>query len=630
MACVRDLIRRISNTSRADLRIFKESFSSIQTRFHKLTSNSNYKLEEEVYEKLERLSERQRIQFGNSKEIRRGTKPSQIGNGTKIWNKEIEEKANLIANSSNSCAFTFDDKIRTIIASNITEKLPSLPRQIRRGELEKADSETISNFTRSSNCYSGCVLTLLIRAGLLASEHLGIITGEVKTNPRKPRQILDCVEELSKNTNSGYPFYGRKNDEVIKYNVRKWVEKVYENPNPRIILSNNFGIDEDYFSVMNNPCKIYYRFQIKAKEVSNSIFEFIVKHRQVFCVPFGIVAIEARYFRDIIERVKHHQSKLTDPIYPSGENRSEISVRHILKHRECLPDNPIKDYYLVSGDYSKLDQSIEPIMVDLFFAICETTMDLNEKEKQVYNYLRMYTKFTPLIYKGFLFFMTVGISSGLLITNLFDSFVSLTLLYFTHLTLLDEDCDDVFYGIIGYNDLDDVKIDPIRLDNTIFKPLENFSIYGDDSIIYNSEKFFWRLKRICHYFSLNIEFENIARTKKDPIFFLGTFWDQNNEPFQSRMYMISHMIFREKWFRSKKEIVDRGYKDFDDFTLARCLAICLRFKNGLEEILILLKGWKPFEDWYLNKNAGFIRPSGWPFDKDTYISRDMCLHWSYY
>jgi hypothetical protein len=630
MACVRDLIRRISNTSYADLRIFKESFNSIQTRFHKLTSNSNFKLEEEVYEQLERLSERQRDGFRDSEKARRSSNSSQTGNGQKVWDKQTEEKAYHIANSSNNCSFTFDDKIRSIITSNITEELPTLPGQICRGDLEKADAQTISNFTRSGNRYSGCVLTLFVRSGLLASEHLGIITRETKESPRKPKGILESIEELSKNTNSGFPFYGRKNDERIKYNVRKWVEKVYENPNPRIILSNNFSIDKEYFDVMYNPCKIYYRFQIKAKEVSNSIFDFVVKHRQVFCVPFGIVAIEARYFRDIIERVKNHQSKLLDPIYPSGENRSEISIRHILKHRQCLPDSKIDDHYLVSGDYSKLDQSIEPIMVDLFFAICETTMNLSEHEQKVYNYLRMYVKFTPLIYKGFLFFMTVGISSGLLITNLFDSFVSLTLLYFTHLTQIDEDCNEVFLGISGYKNLTDIELDPFKVENTIYKPLENFSIYGDDSIIYNSDTFFWRLKRICHYFSLKIEFENIARTKKDPIFFLGTFWDQNNEPFQSRMYMISHMIFREKWFHDKQEIIKRGYKDFDDFTLARCLAICLRFKNGLEELLILLKGWKPFEEWYLNKNAGFIRPASWPFNEDTYISRDMCLHWSYY
>lgn len=647
---MKQVYSRVQYTKRADLETLRKCFYPISTRFIRLfktpksqllnisnnISNTGGELNERQ-QRLGRISRQQQTELGlrvpnvykeRDEEIKGGRKKFKAFKAGKKSKDYCSEKGFNLLTSNFDSSIIFDNELYAKITDNAGKVLPSLPEKPQRQDITDSDEKSLRAFTSRSDGFSGCILSCTIKAGIAAAEHLGIYSPN--SQRKRVGKISNSVEALSKNTNSGAPYFGRKNDPSIKVKTKKWMRDMLFRPDSSKFLSNSFAIQdpdrEDFFC--NNPTKIFHRFQIKAKEKLDKTFEFVVKIRQVLCISYGVLGFEHMFFGEIMNDVKIQQDNLKDPCYSTGSTRTEISNNHVARIRS-LHKYGLPEYMLASGDFESLDQSIDNIFFDIFFGIVEQNIIMSKYEKKVWNYLRCFMKFTPVIYMGELFFLSRGIASGCLITNLFDTWVHLTLVYLTEFIETDEEFGKIFDVMLGLKHQRDVRVDWKYLQGMRYTFIHYFSGCGDDSIMYINSSFKYKFLKVCRYLGFKVGFDNIQKDPKGKVYYLGTYWDSNNEPFQTDEYLISHICFRER-YQTNSDLESKGFDGFGHYLLSRNLSICLRFKNGLKFLRTYLFNWEPFQKWYDDKEADLYVVPKWPFEEGYTLERHLALHWGYY
>jgi hypothetical protein len=299
-------------------------------------------------------------------------------------------------------------------------------------DIRISDSETVKRYCSDSRRLSSNTTKVWVSAGIRAAYDLGIFTPDSRKR-KKPVQIRQCINGVIKNTNSGFPKFEKKNSHPAIRDAYNWLVRVMKNPNFFNVVQKNLTfryvegkIPDD---LMANPAYIFHRFQAVMTE---DMVDFVMKIRQVWCVPFRIVALEYRYFYPFLKAAKHHAMNTPRPVYGTGMRAFEISRLLVSPLRNMLQGKP--NEFIYSMDYSKFDQTIPVWAIDIFFSIIQSQISFTtERDLKVFKNLRLYIKHTPFVHEGKIFFQKRGMCSGSLITNLFDTWWNLTIWYFVEI-----------------------------------------------------------------------------------------------------------------------------------------------------------------------------------------------------
>jgi hypothetical protein len=274
--------------------------------------------------------------------------------------------------------------------------------------------------------------------------------------------------------------------------------------------------------------------------------------------------------------------------------------------RNCIGQQLNKE--LFSLDYEKYDVSVPDFAIDLYFMTMQEHLDLSENDIKLYNLLRYYTKFGPIIFNGKLYFKRRGISSGSLLTNHFDSWWNLTLNYASS-------------AICEANiSIDEIKSGNFGDINYSLDFNENIAVTGDDIIRYCSKLEIIYLQELCKFLEMNVEVKYSTNNPEDNIFFLGRFWNKFCEPIQTEEYMTAHICFRGTFY--KKLPIDIS----EELEPSRIISICAPFANGYEYMLKTFNNYKPLKDLLMKRK--FIYLKDYPLEtKNAFLSTDFVKNW---
>jgi hypothetical protein len=491
--------------------------------------------------------------------------------------------------------------------------LPSSKPSISRSEVQANDKECCSDYLSPERRIRNCWFSCFTVSACHAANDIGLNSFR-KRNKCNVLSIKEAVENTAKSTHSGTPLMTKKsNPENISW-TKRTMRDLFQKPTKGKMF-NTFttgltvsekGLTQSLFEL---PQMLFRRFQIGFND--NGTLK--IKPRVVWCMPHLVVSIEAYFIwnllQDIISRSK------SDPEYPYNIGQTN---RQISKSIESLRKNCIKSESnsIYSLDYSKYDRTIPIWFFDIFFSIVEDRLELSAHEKIIFDNLRMYIKYTPMIFEDKLTFKTRGISSGLFITNLLDTLFNLTLIKLTEIFFSEfpEYFDKVrFTKRMLFNERIDSK--------TVTNVLSSFSyttrVLGDDGIVYWNKDKLQFLERLCFFLGMKLSVKNIT---KDPfngtIFYLGRYWDENNIPDQTELYMAGHIILRTKWYNKEK----LGF-DIKDLDAMRILSICLPLKSGKLFIEKYLSDYEPLQSFLRNKKD-FVLLKDWPHDEYTRFKFD--------
>jgi len=499
----------------------------------------------------------------------------------------------------------------------------TLPRQIDSlgsEQIKSQDRNTVESYVTSSRGIRKCCLTVLVACAKSAAYSIGCFEG-LKKRSYRIRPISLSVKELSKSTAAGADTYGKKNDKNVQNRVIAQINDLFNNPtlrkaiglNPEIHIDDSIG--ERLYLL---PETIFHRFQAMFDEdklVCN------VKSRIVWCVPYLIVALENMFFGDILQSVKEAMLKKNVCIYPIGLRNYEIGQNCIgtLRNTYSIVGNKT-GFRIYSLDFSKFDINIPQFVKDIFFALLGAVIDFESVNfaDKIYYYLRVYVKYTPFIYDGAIWFKQRGISSGLFITNLFDTFWNLTLHIFTN--VIDELYPDVKQQVL----VREGTFDKIFMDKNYINTIEQngyvpfVRVMGDDSIILCREETFILFRAVCRAFGMTVTIKHVCKSPDDPIFFLGRYWDRNNLPYQTEGYIALHIVYT-RWY--EKKVLPFHLRDLH---LNRMLSICLPLKGGKEFLDKYLFDYEPYSD-FLKSEKGFTYMKDFIENTFQYISREKAF-----
>jgi hypothetical protein len=342
-------------------------------------------------------------------------------------------------------------------------------------------------------------LKILIKASEQASKDLGIIRSD--NTKHKLISLDDSISSFSKSTNSGFPYYGRKNDDKIQSLVKKDCLRIIEKDN----LS----------SIITLPTTVFHRFQ--NKNVKGTIQ---TKIRQVWGEPYTVNSLSGIYFRELIENCKSHLLKERYPSSTYGRSLVEISDTIIREWKQ-------KDTPFCSIDIEKMDSNIPTFFWPLFYVFLADNIDINtRKEFNLFKRIMFYQCYTPYCYRGSkLNFQNSGNSSGSILTSLFATWVTRVVVNY------------IFYAY------------------TAHFAYSNSCNLGDDNIIRLDPKVGITLSLIIlefQRFGFTIPEDSCLyyNTVKNKFQFLGYIWDDECRPSQSKEWFVVHFVYPQRFFRN--------------------------------------------------------------------------------
>jgi hypothetical protein len=382
---------------------------------------------------------------------------------------------------------------------------------------------------------------------------------------------------------------GRKNDPHVQKRVIKQVASILKKPTSRKVIGLNPSMlmtNSKLGEMFDLPTIIFHRFQ--ATYDSNDGFS-TEKSRVVWCVPYTIVALENMFFGDILSAVKYRMSTSEEVVYPLGLTNYQIGQRSVKTLRDkyryaCLYDKTLRIYTL---DFKKFDSTIPQWAKDLFFAQFGWHIDKTENQAITYDFLRIYVKYTPFAFNNEIHYKEKGISSGLLITNFFDSWWNMVIHNVVQIIkdVYPDKIDDIMSENFTFENL---EIDVSRLNGKKTFNTPNCRVVGDDSILLCDKFTFILYQKVCKMLGMEVSVKHETKHPDDKIFFLGRFWNVRNRPFQSENYMALRIVYC-KWY--KKQDLPFSVKDLH---LNRMLSICLPLVGGKEFLDKYLFDYEPY------------------------------------
>lgn len=491
----------------------------------------------------------------------------------------------------------------------------SLPKEIdfiTNEQIEYADSLSIKSYTTANRSIRKCCLAVFTACSKMASRSLGCFEN-CKKYPYSCKPISLSVKELSKPTHAGTDTLGRKNDPIVQRKVIRQVRDTFKKPKSYDFFFKNQSIvlTKEILNMFSLPELIFHRFQATYDSLTERCTE---KSRIVWCVPYFIVAIENMFFGKIIESTKLKSKRSSVSVYPIGLTNYEIgqkSVRTLRNSFEILGNKHFKIYSL---DFSKFDQSVPNWTKDLFFSLFRVNLDLNSIEEKIYNYLRIYIKYTPFVYKDQLLYKEKGISSGLLITNLFDTWWNLTIHYFV--CIVQEVFPELVEVILSeLSSFDKLKMDKERILREVIISDPLIRVMGDDAIILCDTQTLELLKSVCKMLNMSVKVKHVCNHPDDGIFFLGRYWNSSNRPYQTEEYMALRIVYT-KWYDEKKIPFS-----IEKLHLYRMLSVCLPLIGGKQFLDKYLFDYEPYRE-FKNSTEGFIYMKDFIEEQFKFYERD--------
>jgi hypothetical protein len=475
--------------------------------------------------------------------------------------------------------------LRTRIARNSGNSLPAEIRLATAGDISSKDESAITSYTTPSRGIRKCCLTVFAAASKMAIRNLGAIKN-CSERPYSCKQLSQSVLDLGKNTSAGLDTMGKKNDPIVQKRVLSQVRSIFRKPTSYSVLMKNPSLyDGSQLNRMFNlPEVIFHRFQATYSKDDGFSTE---KSRLVWGCPYTIVSVEAVFFQKHIDSCLKFAKSNEEVIYPIGLTNFLTGQRAVQTLRSKFRIMGKGRHKIYSLDFSRFDQTIPNWAKDLFFSTTLQTLDLQPNEKKVFDLLRIYMKHTPFIDKDGIKYKRKGISSGMLITNLFDSWWNLTIFNFVEIILYHypEVIDEIFENDATFDKLylDKSKV---KIDYLMDKPYVR--VMGDDLLVLCDEYKLHFHRKVCESLGLRVTIKEVTEDPDDPIFFLGRYWDKQGLPFQTEEY-ISLRICYTKWYNEK----DLPFS-LDKLHLNRILSICLPLTNGKEFLDKYLFDYEPY------------------------------------
>lgn len=479
-----------------------------------------------------------------------------------------------------------DSSLWSTVASTLPESLPIAQPCVTRAEVESEDSKACEAVLPHSGFIRSSWFTYIVITTYSTFDSLGLLKN-CKGNLSDLLSVSESVEFTIKKTNAGLPFLCKKDEpENIKW-CKKIMRHLLASPNVKNLLCvfNNAldltqkGLLQAFYEI---PAVIYHRFQISAVDRFAKI-----KIRQVWCIPHILIIIECMFFYNLIEICKKYSKEVTGYAYSISQNNRIIS-RNIINLRSKRKPALDGIYYFYSLDYSKFDRTVPTWFIDIFYAISkECIRELSSHELILFDLCRLFTKYTPFIHEDEYFITGKGISSGLFITNFFDTIFNMVLINIVETLFYDH--TNTFNRLMDLdsNILND-KIEDIKR-NELPKNSKNFSylVLGDDGVVYWCKRMLEFLKRFCFFLGMEVKVKNTISDGVSDIFYLGRYWDVNGIPDQTFEYISAHIIFRTKFYKEAE--IDFDIKDLE---VMRVLSICLPLKSGKEYLNKVFKDWE--------------------------------------
>lgn len=483
------------------------------------------------------------------------------------------------------------DKVKFTSGSNVLQISSNEFRSFRR-ESEFSTRQCIESYTSRERRLPSVQRNCIGRSGIEAAKILKILTNGRTNTLKGSSGRIQSVIDTSKNTNSGYPFYKKKNSDLCIKDTISWLNNIFKKPNLYSLMKN---------PLMENPISIFYRTQPSVKEEENSVK---IKIRQVWGLPQRIICLEYYFFSGILENVFKNNVYGENVIYSSGLTNYEISEKIISKIRSNMSIN--KELSLYSMDYSKFDRNIPSFAIDLFYSIVKEELTFqNPDEEKLFHLLRFYIKHAPFVYKDQLFYKTNGIPSGSYITNLIDTWWNLTMwIYSERIANYYRKNLNLFLNKDDITNLDFNEIDNFKIFD------KSIGICGDDTVILTDRIHIHIMKLICVSLGMSITENQICNDPTKPFYFLGRNWSYANEPIQTDLYMFSHIVIRTKFYKEEEL---EGLK-LKYLTPVRILSICMQFSNGIDFINRFLNDFEKLNN-YLEISTGFYLLKEYPLSK---------------
>jgi hypothetical protein len=541
--------------------------------------------------------------------------PSTSSEITTIWqnNKKIVDSSRQYSSPREHLG------LRTRISRNSSGSLPKPLVNATRTEIQAADRNAISSYTTNSRSIRKCCFTVFVASARLAAGYLGF-TKNSKNSAYSCQSTTLSVELLGKNTNAGMDTMGRKNDPLVQKRVISQLESILKHPTSNKFFSRvNMFISDSLYNMYSLPEVIFHRFQATYNEEDDICR---VKSRIVWCVPYVIVALENYFLANLIKSIQEFSILSNICYYPTGLTNFLIGQRSVGTLREQFRIIDNKEFKIYSLDFKKFDSTIPNWAKDIFFAIVGSLIFMDRNQKLAFNYLRIYVKYSPFVFDNKIMYKQKGISSGLLITNIFDTWWNLTIHFFLRILMefYPEQSEDILAERFTFDKMYfDTKY--IKDDFLMSPPLVR--VMGDDSIFLCDERTLNLFICLCKNLGMSVSVKHVCHNPDDDIFFLGRYWRKDNRPFQTEAYMALRITYT-KWY-DKKDIPF----DIKDLHLNRMLSICLPLVGGKEFLDKYLFDYEPYKRFKESKE-GFIFIRDYMEDQFRFIDYAKAYDVDYY
>jgi hypothetical protein len=295
-------------------------------------------------------------------------------------------------------------------------------------------------------------------------------------------------------------------------------------------------------------------------------------------------------------------------MYTSGLSTPMVGRRGVRRLRQLVKQHnqcSILKYLLWSIDHEKYDRNVPNEALDIYFAINELALIFPCRAHEViYSLLRMYLKYAPFVVDDIIYFMERGIPSGSFITNHFGTWWHATLWHVAYIMIDKSEAESLSAKIIT---IFQVKF---TLEEMYLRaPLLNILLCGDDALIATTSIIIGIFIGVCSSVLHKVTYRDPVINQK--VYFLGKYWLQNCNPWQSFEYMTAHIIYRTKFYK-KEELPF----DLNMLSLNRVLSICLEFSNGFSYLEEMLHDWKPYADYKDNPFTTYLMKD---WQDDEYI-----------
>lgn len=313
--------------------------------------------------------------------------------------------------------------------------------------------------------------------------------------------LQTVIDTLPKNTSSGFPEYKKKKDNLVVKNCLERVEEIRK-----------FKVWHKCYDYMRKfPTTIFHRFTPKM-ELVNNVYDPKFKIRQIHGCPFFVVALEKLMYYNFVESFKQSFAK----IYTVGYKKIDISKKLMSMRQYARINNKM----IMCGDINGCDKSISKMHSSLYFQLASNFIlkEFSELNKA----MMCYHIRTPMLYKKGLIYSNGSTITGSWLTSSFTTINVLVSLYYS------------FYKIYG------------RLPND-----NEIAIQGDDFLILidkESDKHLIKKYMLEHNLRIRLDKSRVVGWFRE-IEFLGYLWNEQCSPDQTNIWIISHILYPEKYIK---------------------------------------------------------------------------------